>query len=341
MTYEKNRSCRSSKTQLSALAIAASLATSAAWAETTWDLPVQWPDGNFMTEIVNDFAATIEERTDGELILRVQSGGSLGIEGAEMIGAIRDGLFPIGEYSLAQAVGVVPIFGLERLPGLFENTGAFAIFTSVSRPAYQKALSEHDQIILFNVPWPPSHIHLSEGVSSLGELDGRRIRTYDPFGTEFYSQLGASPIQMPWGEVIPALASGVLEGVHTSASSAVDGQFWEFLTTTELVSAQTSTSALVVSTSALQQLSEAHRQILLDTAREMEVQYWLRSQENEARSIAILEENGMTVEAAPQDVRDAAFEAAQTIAQTFAEDVPEAAALLDKYYALRGATDTQ
>ena len=306
--------------------------------EITWDLPVQWPDRNFMTEIVKAYSEAVEEASGGEIVLTVHSGGALGVAGADMMGSIRDGVFNIGEYSLPQAVGEEPIFGMDRLPGLFESYAAFATFYSVARPVYEERLAENNQIMLFNVPWPQSHIHISGNLSSMADLQGKKIRTYDPFGTQFYQRLGASPIQMPWAEVIPALASGVLDGVHTSASSGVDGKFWEFLSTTELLSAQTSTSGVFVNQEALNALSPDHRRIIVDVARQMEVDFWLRSQADEAERIELLEAGGMTVEEAPEDVRAAALEAAQEIAAEFATDVPEARAVIDRYYALRGVS---
>ena len=36
-------------------------------------------------------------------------------------------------------------------------------------------------------------------------------------------------VQIPWGETVPALASGAVVGVTTSSVSGVDGKFWEFL----------------------------------------------------------------------------------------------------------------
>lgn len=323
------------KTLASGLVLSLGMATAVAAQEVKWDLPVQWPEGNFMTQVVHDYAAEVSKRSDGEIELTVHSGGALGVKGADMIGAMRDGVFNIGEYSLAQAVGEEPLFGLERLPGLFESYEAFAVFSAVARPAYQAKLDDHNQIMLFNVPWPQSHIHVRNDVTSLDELAGLKIRTYDPFGTQFYQNLGANPIQMPWAEVIPALASGVLDGVHTSASSAVDGKFWEFLGSTRLLFAQTSTSGLFVNADAFDSLSDEHQDILVDVASEMEVSYWLKSKADEASRISVLEENGMTVSLAADDIREAAFGSAQKIASDYAAEVPAAKAVLDQYYTLR------
>ena len=51
----------------------------------------------------------------------------------------------------------------------------------------------------------------------------------DAMGARFFEALGASPVQLPWGEVVPSLATGAIDGVTTSSSSGVDGSFWEFL----------------------------------------------------------------------------------------------------------------
>ena len=91
-------------------------ATTAASAETVWDMSVVWPEGNFHTQNAMAFAEGVKEVTDGEVVITVHSGGALGIKGPEGMAAVRDGLVPIADILLNQQVGEAPVLGIETLP---------------------------------------------------------------------------------------------------------------------------------------------------------------------------------------------------------------------------------
>ena len=58
------------------LLLAGGLATAAS-AQTKWDMPTPYPDGNFHTKNVIQFAADIDKATNGSLKIAVHSAGSL------------------------------------------------------------------------------------------------------------------------------------------------------------------------------------------------------------------------------------------------------------------------
>ena len=68
----------------------------AASAQTKWDMPTPYPDGNFHTKNVIQFAADVDKATNGSLKITVHSAGSL-IKHAEIKRSIRQGTAPIGE----------------------------------------------------------------------------------------------------------------------------------------------------------------------------------------------------------------------------------------------------
>ena len=63
----------------------------------------------------------------------------------------------------------------------------------------------------------------------LDGLKGLKIRVPDRQAGDMVNALGMVGVQIPWGETVPALASGAVVGVTTSSVSGVDGKFWEFL----------------------------------------------------------------------------------------------------------------
>lgn len=306
-------------------------ATPSALAATTWDLPVQWPPTNFYTKMIEDFAERVKQETDGELVITVHSGGALGFEGPEMLATVRDGIVPIGDVTPALASGEEPFLGIDRLPFIYENYEAFASFMAFARPVYDRIYARHNQMMLFLVPWPPTKAHTQEPITSLADLEGRKIRTHDKLGTEFYAAIGASPIQLPWSEVVPSLASGAIEGVNTSASSAVDGKFWEFLDHTMLFDLQWAVSGVNVNLDAFEALPEEQQDVLLRVAREMEPQFWLGSKREDGVRVKTLADHGMEITPLPEDIRDKAVEIAEKQAEQFAANIPAAQDVLTKW----------
>ncbi len=61
------------------------IATSPAMAD-NWDVPMAWPDGNFITTSAGVFADEVRESTDGRVDITILPGGSLGCKGPENAG---------------------------------------------------------------------------------------------------------------------------------------------------------------------------------------------------------------------------------------------------------------
>jgi hypothetical protein len=77
---------------LTGIVLAAGLATAAS-AQTKWDMPTPYPDGNFHTKNVIAFAADVDKATKGSLKIQVHSAGSL-IKHPEIKRAVRQGTAP-------------------------------------------------------------------------------------------------------------------------------------------------------------------------------------------------------------------------------------------------------
>ena len=147
-----------------------------------------------------------------------------------MLNAVGDGLVPIGEMLLNQQVGERKILGLETQPYLIEDLDQLAVFHEHFRPAIERVAAEYNQRVLYVVPWPRQYVYTKVEAKGVADLAGIKIRTYNSTTTEMFNRIGMTSVQLPWGEVVPSLATGTIDAVTTSASSGVDGKFWEFLT---------------------------------------------------------------------------------------------------------------
>src|SRR5947207_13662894 len=99
------------------VAIAALAMCAAASAQTKWDMPTPYPDGNFHTKNVRQFAEDIAKSTDGKLQIQVHTNGSL-IKHPEIKRAVQTGQVPIGEVLISVLSNESPLFAFDSNPFL-------------------------------------------------------------------------------------------------------------------------------------------------------------------------------------------------------------------------------
>lgn len=312
------------------------LGSVSAMAQTHWDMSVVWPESNFHTKNAQEFADRVSEVTDGEVEITVHAGGALGIKGPEGMAAVRDGIVPIADILMNQQVGEAPILGVETLPFLAPTPSELALLHKFFRPKVEEVALEMNQKLLYMVPWPGQGLYADRTVESLADIAGLKMRVVDANGHDFFGAIGAAPLQMPWGEVVPALAAGTISGVTTSSSSGVDGAFWEFLDFMSTFNWQASSNLVTVNLDAWNRLAPEHQVAIENAAKEMEGQFWLNSVNEDAAKIAILRENGMTVVAPSPEFKAELVEKAMPLWDAFMERVPDSRPYIEAYLTARG-----
>lgn len=316
-------------------ALATALTATAAVAETNWDMSIVWPEGNFHTQNAMAFADAVNEATDGEVAITVHSGGALGIKGSEGMAAVRDGLVPIAEILLNQQVGEAPVLGIETLPFIAPTMADVALLHKFFRPKLDEVAASMNQKVLYMVPWPGQAVYSPNQINTLEDLADLKIRVVDANGNDFFALLGATPIQMPWGEVVPSLAAGTIEGVTTSSSSGVDGSFWEFTPHMSTFNWQASSNIMSVNLDSWNALSKEDRVAIENVAKQMEPVFWQNSRAEDEKKIATLRENGMTVTAPSAELKAELEERSKELWESFKTRVPESAPIIETYLSMR------
>jgi TRAP-type C4-dicarboxylate transport system substrate-binding protein len=136
---------------------------------------------------------------------------------------------------------------------------------------------------------------------------------------------------MPWGEVVPALASGAVEGVSTSAVSGVDGKFWEFLDTVYPTNHVWSSQMVNVNLDAWEELTPEQQAAVEEVAARLEPEFWDVSVAADGESLATLEAEGMTVVEMPEPMMAELRERTAFMLDDFLSRVPEAEAPVRAY----------
>lgn len=279
------------------LAGAAALAVQAipAAAQVKWDLSTVWPETNFHTQNARRFADEVKKATNGAVEITVKSGGQLGFKGPEHLRAVRDGLVPMADILNIQQIGDEPLLGTEGIPFLVGNGDELKVLHKYLRAEYEKVAEKNNQKMLYTVPWPTQYLHLKAKSDTVDGLKGIKVRVPDKNAADMVNAFGMSGILIPWGETIPALASGAVAGVSTSAVSGVDGKFWEFLKYVYPTNHVWSSQIVTVNLDEWKKLKAEQRQAIEETAKRLEPEFWAASVKADADSLARLKEGGMEV----------------------------------------------
>src|SRR3974390_395385 len=139
------------------LVLAFGIATAAS-AQTKWDMPTPYPDGNFHTRNVIEFAADVDKATNGSLKITVHSAGSL-IKHPEIKRSVRQGTTPIGEMLESLSSNEAAVYGLDSIPFLATGYDASRKLYAAQKPYLEKQLASEGLMLLFSVPWPPQGLY--------------------------------------------------------------------------------------------------------------------------------------------------------------------------------------
>lgn len=296
-----------------------------------WDLATPWAATNFQSVCTQIFVDEVKKATDGRLVINIHFGGSLGYAGPELLMAVREGLVPIASILKNAQTGEEQIFGAESLPFLAPSLTELRMLQFFMDPIEKKYAQKHNQKILYTIPWPSRNAFTKNEIKTLDDMKGVKIRTVSREDSQFLDALGAQPVQMPWGEVVPSLATGVIDGVGTSNASGVDGKFWEFLSYALQLDWQCSTDMINVNLDAWNKLPEDIRKIVEDKGKELEPRFWQIAVETNREHSKILTENGVKITEPSPELRKQIIAAASPIWKEFMENVPEAKEAIEGY----------
>lgn len=308
-----------------------------ALAETRLNLSDVLPEGNFMVENAKEFAEAVSTATDGEVVITVNAAGSLGFKGPDQLAAVRDGLVDMADINISQQVGLNPMFGAEGVPFLVSSMDELREYHGFLRPEIEKLAEQYNQKILYMVPSPAQYVYLKTEVDNIEDFRGIPVRGADKNTVDIITSIGMEGVVMPWGELLPALASGRVEGVATSATSGVDGKFWEFLEYIYPTNHTWGSNAVTINLERWNSLAEEDRAAIEQVAADLEPKFWDVSLQGDLDSIKTMTDNGMVLVEMSDELKAQIAERAEEVQAEFFGRVPDAQAIVDAYRAEAGA----
>ena len=272
-----------------------SLAVStAALAQTKWDLPAAYAASSFHSENLVQFAQDVDKATGGKLKIAVHANASL-FKANEIKRAVQGGQAQIGEILLANFENENALYGADGLPFLASSYADSRRLYAAQKPTLDKLLGAQGMKLLFSVAWPPQGIYTKKEISSVADLRGIKWRAYSPATGKIAELVGAQPVTIQAAELSQALATGVIESYMSSGATGYDTKTYESLKYFYDTKAWLPKNAVIVNKKSLDALDAATQAALTKAAAEAEARGWKVSEDKDTWYKKALTDKGMKV----------------------------------------------
>jgi TRAP-type C4-dicarboxylate transport system substrate-binding protein len=118
----------------------------------------------------------------------------------------------------------------------------------------------------------------------------------------FAALVGANPVLVQQAELAQAFATGIATAMVTSAQTGVDSSAWDYAKVFTPAGFSMTKNAVLVSRRAMEALSPADRQAVIEAARTAEARGWRMSEESDAEAIRRMRERGLAIGTVPPEV---------------------------------------
>ena len=261
-----------------------------------WEMAGPLPASNFLTQNLVGFVKSVDKLSNGEFKLNLHVSGEL-IKPQETKQALRTGQIPIGQMYLYVYGNDNPAYETSSLPFIAGSYIKAWKMWEITKPYIEKLMSKQRIKILYVVPWPIQGFYTRQSIKSMDDFKNVKFRVYSTKTARMAELLGANPVQIQFGEIAQAFATGLVGAMYTSAQTGINTQAWDFAKYfTNTYGGNISLTAVGVNIKAYKSLSQEMKQALHDAALDAQTKGWLTSESISTEHIKILEKNGMIIE---------------------------------------------
>lgn len=177
------------------------------------------------------WAEALPAASNGAVTVELTTFNQLGSNGSDVFRLLSDGVFDVGMTVADYTVSDAPeLEGLD-VPLIAMDAATARATVDAARPWVAQSLAERfDSHLLAIVPYPPQIVFCRGEVTSLADLQGKRVRGSGRMTTQFLEALGAEGVALVFGEVPGALERGVIDCAVTGAGSGYASGWWESAT---------------------------------------------------------------------------------------------------------------
>jgi tripartite ATP-independent transporter DctP family solute receptor len=248
----------------------------------------------------------LDERTNGEMRVRIYAGGQLGAEKDTLEITIFGGL-DLNRVNLAPLNSIVPETIVLALPFLFRSIPHLraVLDGQTGRRILDKMAAHGMHGLCYYDSGARSFYNTKRAIRTPQDLQGLKIRVQNSdIYVAMVQALGANPTPIPYGEVYQALVQGVVDGAENNWPSYESSRHYEVAQNYSLTRHVMAPEVLVASLRSWDRMTAEEQDYLqaaaLDSVPEMRRTWDARVESSKARVLA----NGVQL---VEDVQHAAF----------------------------------
>jgi len=196
-------------------------------AKTKLDFSTIYAQNMIVGMAATEYLEAVKKESNGEIDIAGHFGGALGYNSRSQYTATEEGAVDLAQYPLDNLLGLDPMYELHSLPFIATTMDGQRRLYKAALPYLEKAFNKANQTILFSAPFTFQGIWSKTPVRNAADLKDMKMRTVEVISTTIFGEVGASPIQMAWGETLPAISTNAVTGMVTSDDTGVSSSVWD------------------------------------------------------------------------------------------------------------------
>jgi len=248
------------------------------------------PEAHNLTKAERMFVKLVEERTKGEVAVKLHIGAVLG-GGREAMEAVKVGTQTMVDAALAPVFGFEPAFGVLNLPYLFTSRKQW--YDLLDGPLGTELLSKLERHGFIGLGYPENGIrHVTNNVRPITkpeDIKGIKIRVMQsPVFISTFKALGALPTPIPWAELYSALQQGVVDAQENPVVNIYGNKLYEVQKYLSMTGHTYDPNVYFMNKRFFDSLSKENQTILKATAKEVIAWQRAEAQKDEQSQLAEL-----------------------------------------------------
>lgn len=260
-----------------------------------------YPESNFLTQNLQQFIADVDAATGGEIKITLHSNGTL-MKLDAIRRAVQTEQVQIGEIRLGSYSNEDPMYNLAGLPFVAGDYDSAWALMEAQKPYFDDLFDKIGLKVLAYQPWPGQGFYTKFPVTGLADFEGQKLRIYSKATQDMGNALGFEATILPFAEIPQAFATGLIDALFTSPQTGIDIQAWDNTDYFTAVGGMLTKNAIIINKDVFDGLDAETQAALTAAGEEATVRGWEMSKAVYAEQIGVLEENGMTISDAPEEV---------------------------------------
>lgn len=179
-------------------------------------------------KLYEDWAKTVEKRTNGKVQFEMTSLPELGFGGAETIRVLKTGVIDVAEVYGGYVAGELPIVEILEMPGIFPDSATAKKAILAWKPTEAKILEQRANAVLLGMALYPDQAFFSKKpLKTIDDFKGLKVRVHSVALSSLVAGLGGQPLTVAFAEVYTALERGTLDAGITGTKPGFGLRWYE------------------------------------------------------------------------------------------------------------------